>query len=1145
MKFKLKKRGFNICKNSYFLKLSILVLLILILSFSVLAQDYETNQSAPIINITFNEQINIDSVTAEVTCALNSGICFDTHQSGIVAQTPNDILVSIENNGLNVIYFIGFIPNDEYNFTTTVEDLVGNSQSYNFTFLVDATLMDISIYKPTNAWSNQTPFTTIIVPANIDSDCWYSPGHEYRPLSPSSNYAYSFDFNNTASQQRHFYLYNVSQIHSDYNEGDSFPFYVACNANDEEYGWADLRVYWDTTAPVYIHEFYPSPLTDIGSPYVDIIVNSLTSPGGENADDIGCEIAVLIDNGTIVPNPEYETFDSVGNINSIDNYSQINTHQLDFTHIPISNLNSHEYQYEVRCRNKAGIYGDLIIEDLVVQFSPEFTITQIKPPTYVNLDVVPVEVETSVLTDWCNISRDNLNVLMTKEPDNRTHLYSLSSLSEGEYDYDINCKSTFGSNSQSQVSFTVDRTPPYNITVDTNDYTCSLSKIQFEMNADDDISGVDYFNYTIIRNSDSTVLVSKITSNNNVEYSHTLIENESYTISVIAFDRAENSRSMSPSKTIVATRSDIVECDLTAPTITFTDVKEPGITVVNISCSDSKSGCKDSFDYSLLTNLSDDCTYSTAGSWSTTTQFSIWESNKFCVRAMDNNNNEKEASEIITVNYNVSTHCSNGIIDFDETGVDCGGTECFSCDAGAACLIDGDCRDRWCNNGICDIPECDDGLINGFETGVDCGGDCVGCEINASCLIDEDCLSLWCDEGYCHESSCDDYISNGLETDVDCGGIDCMPCDIGQSCFEDSDCVSEYCDYGTCQPKEPLYPIDPIGEEGMFSTIFLILGILLVLLGVGYILYEHYYIKPGQKTIPASYHKSPTKRKLSSQEIMRLRRKRDMMKEKFKKRSSSTKDRFSTKLSVFDENTDEIKSAKEKEEFKEAKGIMAKLGKLAGIEKDSSSKQQSKLDKGLKGEYVHLDDLKKNVAEELKDDPNFNEKVAGDVFAALEKMQAKVEKKTKSKKDDKDSQTSNTTYVTEEDFKKLDEAMVKTKGKTTTIDSKKEEPTKPNQTNEEVFSALNDIASKSKKKQKTKSSTSDIREAFSSDELVELFKKQELNTDVFKVILSELLKSNKLTKTDVSGIVFKLLEQELIEKDIAHKILKDLKLINE
>ena len=99
---------------------------------------------------------------------------------------------------------------------------------------------------------------------------------------------------------------------------------------------------------------------------------------------------------------------------------------------------------------------------------------------------------------------------------------------------------------------------------------------------------------------------------------------------------------------------------------------------------------------------------------------------------------------------NVAPTCDDGVMNGDETGIDCGG----SCDACITCndgIMNGNETGIDCG-GDCDAcPTCDDGIMNGNETGVDCGGDCDAC------------------------ATCDDGIMNGNETGVDCGG-DCNAC---------------------------------------------------------------------------------------------------------------------------------------------------------------------------------------------------------------------------------------------------------------------------------------------------------------------------------------------------------------------------------
>ena len=139
----------------------------------------------------------------------------------------------------------------------------------------------------------------------------------------------------------------------------------------------------------------------------------------------------------------------------------------------------------------------------------------------------------------------------------------------------------------------------------------------------------------------------------------------------------------------------------------------------------------------------------------------------------------------------VDPQCIDGILDGDETDIDCGGS-CDACPDGAACLSDGDCEGASCVGGICSAAECDDGFQNGDETDIDCGGSCGGCFGGESCLQDGDCDSLMCLEGgVCAETACDDGIQNGDETAVDCGGA-CGTCP-GMDCtfYEDFEGIED------------------------------------------------------------------------------------------------------------------------------------------------------------------------------------------------------------------------------------------------------------------------------------------------------------------------------------------------------------------
>jgi len=100
-------------------------------------------------------------------------------------------------------------------------------------------------------------------------------------------------------------------------------------------------------------------------------------------------------------------------------------------------------------------------------------------------------------------------------------------------------------------------------------------------------------------------------------------------------------------------------------------------------------------------------------------------------------------------------------------------------------------RVRVCTGGICQAPACPDGVVNGDETDIDCGGPaCPPCVADRICLEPTDCASGVCTGGICQAPECPDGVVNGDETDLDCGGPACPPCETDQICVEPTDCAS-------------------------------------------------------------------------------------------------------------------------------------------------------------------------------------------------------------------------------------------------------------------------------------------------------------------------------------------------------------------
>jgi hypothetical protein len=115
-----------------------------------------------------------------------------------------------------------------------------------------------------------------------------------------------------------------------------------------------------------------------------------------------------------------------------------------------------------------------------------------------------------------------------------------------------------------------------------------------------------------------------------------------------------------------------------------------------------------------------------------------------------------------------------------------------------------------CGNGVCDGTEdvlgCPadcavhaDGVVNYGETDVDCGGPSpLGCANGKACSVNGDCQGNSCVALTCAAATCSDGVKNGTETDVDCGGASCKKCAYGRTCLAIGDCQSGICDTGIC-----------------------------------------------------------------------------------------------------------------------------------------------------------------------------------------------------------------------------------------------------------------------------------------------------------------------------------------------------------
>lgn len=122
---------------------------------------------------------------------------------------------------------------------------------------------------------------------------------------------------------------------------------------------------------------------------------------------------------------------------------------------------------------------------------------------------------------------------------------------------------------------------------------------------------------------------------------------------------------------------------------------------------------------------------------------------------------------------------------------------------------------------------CTDGILNGQESDVDCGGlECSPCRDGSSCVVDIDCQSKRCQLGICvssedaecrSDNDCDDANPCSLDRCIakHCeyqAGPDGVRCDDGRACT-----AQDKCRAGACEGRSTLV-LEEFFERGKFSS---------------------------------------------------------------------------------------------------------------------------------------------------------------------------------------------------------------------------------------------------------------------------------------------------------------------------------------
>jgi hypothetical protein len=147
----------------------------------------------------------------------------------------------------------------------------------------------------------------------------------------------------------------------------------------------------------------------------------------------------------------------------------------------------------------------------------------------------------------------------------------------------------------------------------------------------------------------------------------------------------------------------------------------------------------------------------------------------------------------------VSTHCTDGVKDADETDADCGGATCAPCGDNLMCKLPRDCQSGDCKSLVCTACTQDTDCQSGnYCDSTNNGGTCTPTRTTAgACTAGNQCASGFCASGVCCNAAC-----TGT----------CQACTMALTGSADGTCASVT--PGTAEPNGQCTANPPCGNDG-------------------------------------------------------------------------------------------------------------------------------------------------------------------------------------------------------------------------------------------------------------------------------------------------------------------------------------------
>ncbi len=613
-----------------------------------------------------------------------------------------------------------------------------------------------------------------------------------------------------------------------------------------------------------------------------------------------------------------------------------------------------QYTVYVACENKAGLISSIQQVSFKVDLTVPLILTDYTEP-YSNETRITLSVGTNK-DAYCyyGTSQNSISNWLGTSEKTRSHNQQLTNLAIGPHTYYARCNTGSGGEEKNIIiTVSIDTTAPNMVYVndtstiaDKPEYTWMTDKLRVKFLARDNETSVSYYQY----------LLEEFYSpyNRMVNWTATTTEDSWFWVQGLNLSDDSKYNFRVKAKNIVGLASG--------------EMKSDGITIntalLDPICSNyQKDGAETDID------CGGSCELCING--------------KSCLTNSDCSSGYCNSSRICA-----APSCSDNNKNQDETDIDCGGS-CSPCSNNKVCIENSDCLTNYCSYGKCkDTDACSDNKISSGETDIDCGGICPkGCSEGKSCDINSDCAStLECVSSICklpvEEADTDgDGMPDDWETKNNLDPTN--PDDAKKDSDEDiltnleeykynTDPNSQDSDGDGFTDKEEIDagtdPLDPNSypkQKGGLSIFLLVLGILVLLSGSGYLAYTYYYKPKKEKIIPRMpvppklAIKAPPPIRLAAppEEKLKL---EAIEKKKSEREEGKRKERESLFSQFAPEKKEEIKEATPEKTIKEKQEKTEKPEKAEKQEKTKQKKaaqkretaMPAKLKEGAKGRDV-------------------------------------------------------------------------------------------------------------------------------------------------------------------------------------------------